>query len=385
MQCRSRSSVEIGGERWPARPRPRRTAHRLCPTGARPVAASAVAISALIGFADPAYGEPLADVPITYAAPDGCPQVEVFRQELAARLLDTSPEAWRGFAFWVRVLGDDAGYVARLHVIDPKGEDIDREVRDPQCREVVRAVAFVAAVLVDPNAAARTPAAEDETPPSSGALPPVPASPAPPPPPPARPVPRPASTPPPAAPPTPVAGEPAPASVSGLATLGLTVHSAVSKRAVFGPRFGLGVHYGHRWGAAAHLSVARAQSGQLDGDIGTAELTWTAARADLCAAFRPHPDITLLPCLLTEIGELRGDGTDADSHTDRAALWLAPGAMGRLVVGVVGPLGAYVEAGTVVPIVKPHFYFLSPDGRETVHRVPGQGFFSGAGLALEFP
>ena len=348
------------------------------------VLGNAVTVVALLASPADARAEPLADVSITYAAPDGCPGVEDFRQELGARLVDTSPEAWHGFAFWVSVQAADAGYVARLRVIDPKGSDIDREVSDPQCREVVRAVAFVAAVLVDPNAASSPPAPVAETPPSSGALPPVPPSAAAPPPPPVA-QPAPASVAPRPPPPPPPAATWEPTGWTGLATLGLTAHGAVADGVMLGPRFGLGVRYGDGWGAAGHLSVTRAQSGTVDREIGRAKLTWMAARTDLCLAFRPYQRVGLLPCLLLEVGQLRGEGTVGDSRTDQAARWLAPGGLGRAVVRLVDPLGAYLEVGAVAPIIKPRFYFSGPDGQETVHRVPGQGLFAGIGLALEFP
>ncbi len=386
--CRRHPSVELHGRARNAESEGHQPSRRSCHAAVRRIVASGASITALVALPRAAQAEPLADVPVTYAAPDGCPQIEDFRHELAARLVDTSPEAWHGFAFWVSVLGEDAGYVARLRVIDPKGDDIDREVRDPQCQQVVRAVAFVAAVLVDPNAASSAPAPEPAVPPASGALPPVPSAsgpPAAPALPPTQPATAPPAVPPPATALSPVVSEPAPPSWVGLATLGLTAHRAVAEGAGFGPRFGLGFRYGSRWGAAGHLSVTRTQSGQVQRDVGSAELTWIAARTDLCLAYRPHPSVDLLPCLLVEVGELRGEGTDTDSRTDRAALWLAPGGLGRAVVRLVDPVGAYVEAGAVAPIIRPHFYFSGPDGQETVYRVPGQGLFAGVGLALEFP
>jgi len=351
----------------------------------------------LTGATSAAWAEQGAGPSTRYSAPEACPERDEFERELRLRLSGTEPDAWQGLDIAVTVapVGDE--FQATLRVVEPSGREIYREVRDPDCQQVVRAIAFVTAVLVDPEAASRSEAVLEATDPTATAGAPGAASeatgggvvapqPQPAPERPAAPK-RPAE----AAPPEPVAPEEPerePRWWWGTASLGVALQGAVFPGpVVVAPRVGAGVRVGERVGGAAQVSLTGARGGDKSGVFWEADFTWIAGRFEVCGALRLSQHAETLGCLVGEYGQLSGAGSvqGVPGPTEREP-WIAAGALGRLETRVFGPLGAYVDVGAVHPFVRPRFYFTDADGQQAqAHAVPPWGLTAGAGLGVRFP
>ena len=82
----------------------------------------------------------------SYEAPESCPSKEHFEAELSARLREAKPEIWAQFSFDVSVSERADEYLGSMFVLGPS-QEVRRVLRDRDCTELVRAMAFVAAVL----------------------------------------------------------------------------------------------------------------------------------------------------------------------------------------------------------------------------------------------
>jgi hypothetical protein len=263
--------------------------------------------------------------------------------------------------------------------------------------ELVKALALVGAVLIDPEARAR---AEATLPDTSAATPgseagsdgrgeqtgrPTAATRATVPPPPRSRTVRAARAAPGPAPPSNAARW------SAVVGAGLHIQYGVAPNLTLGPRLTAGLR---RWAASqryaleARLSATRTWSAEIERDVGDARMGWTAGRAEVCALVQADPGAAVAPCATMEVGEITSTGSRARGATTRRALWAAPGGLLRAEIRLVGPLAVLVEAAATRPLVRAHFYFdravqSAPD--DVVYDVPAAAFGAGFGLGAQFP
>jgi hypothetical protein len=332
---------------------------------------------------------------LEYRPVAGCPSKDALITSLRASTprfrFAAENEPARSFAIDAEEKRDTTSaprYAGRLTIRDVSGQTAVREVTGETCAEAVAALAFVAALAIDPNAV-----------PTSGATAarseaPVPSSPSPSPEgtlTPSSPLPLPAS---PAAPlPEQVATSNAPAAEAAPAPRrGETRFSAALRggliTGVAPNATGMGrlsvelsrVTDGSLWSPSVALSVARGATQELPTESGTVELTWTTGRLDACVFRVPvrlaSPwEVRLGPFF--EAGVLAGRAPAAQPNTK----WLAIGGVGRFALTLAGPVSLEAEASLGVPIFQYDFHFEpSPE----VYTVPLVSFSAAAGIAVRF-
>ena len=331
-----------------------------------------------------------AELRVAYSAPASCPGEAEFRSEFA-RSMQGSALAAGDFAYEVAIDTEPDGHRGTLRVVAPTPSESRRVVRDADCRAVVRALAFIAAVLADPDVATRGVAEETkviqegDTPASLPAPPAKAAEPAK-----LKPLPRPVGATPRARGRELVPREERDSRVKAVARarstsfrLGISA-AAVAETALepelgFGPRLGLLARQGALLGA---LSLTFGGSDSLSASIGSAELRWIRGRLEGCAAFPASLRLELQGCASFDGGMLEGSGQNAPFTDTRRAAWLAPGALGRLSLALGQRLDLSVELGGFVPLVRPRFLIETPEGEELLHAVPALGFSAGLGLLI---
>jgi hypothetical protein len=322
----------------------------------------------------------------SYAAPATCPDQAWFDAELARRIATSRGEAPSPASLDVQLRAVDSGFVGTLRYSDATSGQATRTVRHQSCEQVVRALALIGAVLAEASANQQTAPATlafddssgsgaDRNPSRSGAKRRTGQSG----------VPR-------AARPKP----PEPAwQTHGRLSAGLGVAYALAPALVMTPRLGLGLERRRERSQVGYLlnvSISRATSGKLERDGGSAELTWTAVRLDGCGHLSLGTGASLAGCAWADVGALAGEGVEGVTNgRTRRALWLSPG-LGVLVESkLVGPLGLELGLRGFAPLVRPRFYFNSPDQpdgsdrRWLPRRVPSVGASAEVNLVSRFP
>jgi hypothetical protein len=315
-----------------------------------------------------------AELRLDYAAPSTCPAAPEFHAEFE-RSMRGSELSSNDFAYAVNVQAEADGYRGTLRVLGPTPSDVVREVSDRDCREVVQALAFIAAVLADPGVAERNseplPAAAPSTTPAPAVVAKRTDAPAAPKGAPARArrpdiAPKTALRPP----------ERARDFRAGLSAAVIT-ETGLQPDLAWGPRLGVLARRGSVVGA---LSVTFGESDSLSASVGEATLQWLRGRLEGCAAFPLGSRFELLPCLSFDGGFLEGRGSNAPFTDTRRSPWLAPGALGRAAVSLGQVLEISAEVGGSVPLFRPSFVIETAAGEERVHTVPGLAFSAGLRL-----
>jgi hypothetical protein len=300
---------------------------------------------------------------LAYEAGPTCPDRKAFLEAIRARtarprLVEDETEP----AIILRVVVTTEGErtSGRLELREPDGTEEIRHVESRTCSEVTKALALVAAVMLDPDAS---------TAPEPVPVPePIPAPPPPPPPPP------PSAPPPPPPPERP--------SLHWFAGIGVGAAGGIGPAlAPAGDAF-VEVERTYRGLASAlRLGVEGARtSSDLRG--GTQTYEWVAA------ALRLRPlkvDLSshafLAPWAGFQVGGHRGTTRDVRSPSSSTALWLAP-----TVGGTIGwELGAHVtlelQGGAVFPLRRTR-YWLAPDS--TIFEVPVVSAAGSLGVRIRF-
>ncbi|MBN1605270.1 MAG: hypothetical protein JW940_01480 [Polyangiaceae bacterium] len=324
---------------------------------------------------------------VVYQAPAECPSARVFEQQVQ-RLRPEVTDASRS-SLDVQIERESQGFRGTLRMPESSDASLTRELRSRDCLELVKALALVGAVLIDPDTRARAEAAEPESnagTPGSGAGSD------------ARPAQRRRSAPAtrasaarPAGVPSERVATPSAARWSALVAAAIHVQYGVAPNWALGPRLTAGVR---RWAESGwyavegRVSVTRTWSGEIERDIGDARMRWTAGRAELCIRFEVGEGAAVSPCGMMELGETSSTGSRAADATTRRALWAAPGGVLRSEIVLLGPWAVLVEAAAARPLVRPHFYFdradpTAPD--DVVYDVPAAAFGAGFGLGAQFP
>jgi hypothetical protein len=233
-----------------------------------------------------------------------------------------------------------------------------RQLQGVRCNEVARALAFVVAVLIDPNAATRTPPSHPQAAGGSAAAAPV----------------RRRSA--------PVAELPSRWRFGVGAEL--AAQTAVAPHVTWGPRMAVGVHWIGPDGidaVSARVSIGHVSSGSLPGGWGDASISWTAGRLEGCRGWWGKL-LSAEVCGSFEVGAIHGQGWRASQTSGATAPWIAPGGLVRGGWSLVDSLVVQASVGVFAPLMRPRFYFVGPDGTqlEVVHEVPRAGVTGGLGL-----
>jgi hypothetical protein len=298
---------------------------------------------------------------IEYAAPAGCSSRETFVREVLERtpLVREAHEGEPAASYVVVLSARATDLFGELVLREPDGRETRRALRGKTCDEVVSALAFIAAILVDPGALSRT---RTEAP-------------------------RPAW--PPRLPPTP--DERAPASHRGShfrlgAGAGASLETTVSPEPAFGPFAELVVERrsdegrGFSFGAAFH----RVTAGPAVSSAGRAHFTWTAGRGWFCPFSLPSRGFfSFVPCAEVEAGTLVAEGFDTIAKKTVVRPWLAFGPLARLEFRPLSFLSFTLDGMAVfTPLSHPTFYFAP---NIEVFSVPVVGFASRAGIRAMLP
>src|SRR4051812_32136467 len=290
-----------------------------------------------------------------YGAPPDCPARVDFSAQVAARttswLAPSSP-----FAVTVAIDRDAQGLIGRVTFTRAEQRTV-RELRAPGCTELAQALAFIVAVLIDPQASTTSLPL-----PGSGRPPPVYLLPA-----------KPPALPPPATPVWFVAGPEA------------AFESSVTLDGTLGERLFFGVGRGDRslTMSSARLSFGRVVSNASSPISGArAELLLETARLEGCLLRVSSGRLAFEPCPFFELGRLRARGIHSDGTVTHNELWSSLGLelkptwtfWRRLVLGaglaVRFPLGRYRFAFT---------------GEPELSRTPAVGFEASLCLGVRFP
>jgi hypothetical protein len=282
----------------------------------------------------------------------GCPHDtfthQVLRRAPSAKLATPNEPA---LSMAVKLRTEPGIVRGRLTLLEPNGVVTERDVTGASCAEVTAALALIAAVFLDPNATADEP-------------PKVP----------------------PRADPRPDAAE-----AQGVWRLGggpaVGVHGATAPRFTPGLALVLEAALERDRGLSPLFSVSlmRGLTSRVEVQTSVATLRFMAARLQACPVAWPRAsNLTFRPCGLIEAGVLDAAGTETSDPQRVRTPWLAPGGALRAELNLSTILMIALDAGFVVPLFRPEFYF-DPDAPETVaFEVPPIGSTGHLGVLARF-
>lgn len=313
----------------------------------------------------------------SFEAPPECPDASWFVAEVRERTRASSELAG---AVRVKIERTTSGYVGRVQRVQFQTDQGTREVFHESCEQVVRALALISALILDPEAArdeAAPQAARDVSPPASGSAP------------------APAGLRVRYVPSLPLQRKPRSAGMRmhhGL-NVGLALRSFVGPGVHAGLRAGYRIVLEHG-GLESELGLAfeRVQSGTIDvEEIGSAALTYSAGRLELCEGWGFVRGLRLAPCGFLDFGALSGRGqiSGASNGITRAALWLSPGLAARIEWRPLHPMSVQASAGLFYPLSRPEFHFTVEGATSSAHSVQrtpeNVGLSAGLAVGLLFP
>jgi len=301
----------------------------------------------------------------TYRAPPECPPAEIFEQEFASRT--KRAELVTGLAngtrsFVVTLSSEPGRTVGRIEIDGPAGAVSKRVVAGHTCRGVVSALAFVAALAVDPLAAEAPPSPEPDAPT-------------------AQPVPQPL---------------PVKASDKGrMSTSRTVIASGLEGGTLVGlfpnpaPSVSTFVEARRERSSAlspsARLSLSASMSSSVSVSPGSASFRWMAAALDGCPfELRLARGWRATPCAFAEAGILAGSGAGVATPEAESRRWFALGGAARLSWNFFGAFFAEAHGRIEAPLARDTFVFVLPE-RVVVHAVPAVlGSFE-LGLGVHWP
>ncbi len=290
-----------------------------------------------------------------YHAPGACPTSVDFSAQVAARTSGwLAPSS--AFAVTVAIDRGTEGFVGRATFSRGEQRTV-RELQAEGCKELVQALAFIVAVLVDPQASA-SPLA----PPAEGQVAPV------------YPVPK-------AAPALRPLAAPLWFIAGPEATLGTPVahHGAVVERLFFG------IGRGDRSLAlsSARLSFGRASAhASSPSSSALAEFELETARLEGCLLRVTAYGLAFEPCPFVELGRLQAVGVHSSGFVTRDELWSSLGLALRPTWTVARRLVLGAGLALQLPLSRYRFAFT---GEPELTRTPEVAFEASLGLGLRFP
>jgi hypothetical protein len=300
-------------------------------------------------------------VGVEYHAPVTCPDERAFVAQVSARTARFRRALGGAARTFVVTLAPavGAGVHGRLDAVDAGGARTSRELDGDTCEQVIRALALVTALAIDPNAS----------------LAPVPLSTAPPPA-----VPQPG--------PVRVRESPARGGLEGSwldAGAGATINGVVAP----GPLVGVELFVEGGLAPNALVSPSLRVGGELapgaSFDVpgsGSASFALTVALLEACPLHASLGPVTLAPCMRADAGSLRGEGSNIAHPSHETRLWADVGAVAR---GRWAPWRGFfleIQGGLVFPLTRDRFHFDVPD--VTINRAPAAGGTAAAGAGVRF-
>lgn len=282
----------------------------------------------------------------------GCPNdtfaLQVLRRVPSAKLAAPNEPA---LSMQVRLSTEPGIVRGRLTLQESNGFVTERDVTGASCAEVTAALALIAAVFLDPNATADQP------------------------------------------PKVPPRAEPQPDSAEARGVWRVGVGPAVGVHGATAPRFTPGLalvvqaalERDRGLSPLFSVSLMRGLTSRVEVQTSVATLRFTAARLQACPVAWPRAgNLRFRPCGLIEAGVLDAAGTETSDPQRVRAPWLAPGGALRAELNLSTILMISLDAGFVVPLFRPEFYF-DPDAPETVaFEVPPTGSTGHLGLLARF-
>jgi hypothetical protein len=323
---------------------------------------------------------------LAYEAPSGCPDRPAFLAAIHAQTprpqLAGEGEAAISLAVTIDVGRSRSS--GRLDVREPDGARETRSVSSRTCGEVVKALALVAALILDPESQTgpESPRAlpKEEGPPPSAASAPVPPAP-----------PTPAGPPPPARPTTPAPpvaeGRRRPWALSAGVEIG-ALGGIGPSLAPMGGVFVDGELTPQSQGYAARLltpavrvtvDVATISS---DLAVGSQRYEWLGGSLRLCPVHLPLPArFRIAPCGALQVGVHRASTVDTPSPTESIDLRLAPEVGGSIDWAASSAVTVELQGGALFPLRRSR-YFLAP--MTTIFSVPAATAMLTVGLRVRF-
>lgn len=305
---------------------------------------------------------------LAYDAPSGCPDRGAFLDAIRARTprprLAATDDQEPAITLHVAIDSGDESTSGRLELREPDGTEETRSVTGRTCGEVMKALALVAAVMLDPEA-------------RMGPEPPVPSPPSPPPPTSS------AAPPPKPRPPQPSSPRPRrrsawrPAAGAEIGMLG-GVGPGVAPMA--------GAFFDVERASRALTSTARLSldvattSSNLRGGSQTYE--WLGATLRICPAYVSLPvRLRVAPCAALQTAGHRGTPRNVRNATTNVDLWLAPALAGALEWEASPALSVELQGGVLFPLRRTRF-FLAPDS--TIFEIPAAAGTVSLGVRIRF-
>lgn len=303
-------------------------------------------------------------VAIEYESDERCPSEADFAKRLRAKsiLRDRGGREDVPRTIRMAVHASTADAFGRLTIVERSGETTTREVAAQTCDQVVDALAFVAALALEPHA-------DPEQPPSP-ATPTVPL---------AQPRESPESR------PAPCAPWHASAAVLGEFEVGIPPGSQFSFPLLAEVRMAP-IEAPSRWAPSLRLGFERGLGASTNTPEGSAQFTWTVGRLDVCSAWAVVPTVTVGGCLGGDAGQVDATGNIAHAAS-RQRIWVAFGGLVRERSDGLRPVFVEVDGGVFVTAYRDQFVFSAPlpSGQETaIYTVPPVGARFGAGVGITF-
>ena len=299
----------------------------------------------------------------------GCPSASEFALSLIRRTrrLRLAAPGETGIAFYLVTATTPQGYLGQLQIRELDGRITQRTVEASSCGEIVNAFAFVAAVLMDPEAAAAIDMPKAPQPPieTKSKLAESESTQAP-----------------------PRQREPA-VSVAVGVTFGTNTVAAPSIAPNFGPRlsatsdrlvFPFWVTLGWDYRIAAIKTVTLSSTTIGEAPIGGWTTYLLASPVDWHIMAQWH----LRPSFQFELGRISVGKVSPDNGQGHDRTWLAVGVGANLEARLAAPLSVFFEAGLIYPLHQPSFYFVGAAGPVSVYSADSLGYNARTGLALHF-
>ena len=326
----------------------------------------------LIGavFAARAHAQPASEprVRLIYVAPEGCASAAAFENAVRSRrptlALAGENEQTRSFVATLR--RDGAKVKGTLEIEDPSSPRARRTVSGETCDEVAEAIGLMVGLLIESEAPSRESGSDRaESRPTPADIGPIV---------------------------EPLAidedrGKQRTRSSARTRDVVLGIQGEMTAgpapQWLFGPRLFAG------WtpfsnALSLRLSATRSFTPVVEGQIGDAQFTSTTGRLEGGLRSRRFAPWWAELSASFEAGELRAEGSRALGATSKSALWLAPGAAGRVGLEVGRLLELELQLAAFAPLIRPNFYFARiGEDSETVHEVDPFSLAAGIGVGFK--
>lgn len=309
-----------------------------------------------LSWAPPSRAEPVL-VRVTAVGP--CADANELASALSARSSRVRIDARAANDVHLQTEATEGGARGTLVLSQAGAEPRTRTLEAPSCVELVNALAFVAAVALDPSATPPAPARPSSDPPDEALAPPAPAA---------------APSPPRAAPVAPArptqtgsrTGAPRRVRFEG------ALHGLASARGVDGLAAGAGVDGGIAIGASARPASLRVgfdgETALLRAAPASGRATWIVGSAEACAPGWARGALSAAPCLAVGVGQLTVRPRDVDRGAASSRLWAELGAGARLTMRLgASPWVVELTPRAELPLTRDRFLVA---GVGTLYRTP---------------